>query len=93
MLTEIPSANQYYLIPIEDFKSEAFNEETDGALFVGGKGVLNELAKYMDDDMVLAVTGLEDTRCMIIVSQGREECESRIRMAKTAFDQGVEALE
>lgn len=100
MITGIELANVYFLKsinaieegynPLEDYTSEELLRYPDlifdNALVVGSAHIMNEVAVYMTDDDVLATTGVEGERCVIITSLSRERCKEIIAKGKQIYD-------
>ncbi len=97
---QLESADYYFLKPIDaldpdyDIAADYTPEDLekfpdlmeDNALVVGTKYIMNEVAVYMEEDDVIATTGVADERCVIITSLSRKRCLEIIQLGRQAFD-------
>jgi len=92
MLTDIPRATQYTLIPIAEPKE---NIPVGDERLCGDKGstltfsqlLFNEIAKVMGDDDVVAIGGVVNARMVILVNFTKKHAENLIQGGLMALDE------
>jgi len=82
MITEINSANLYVFLPLTNSEDQLQFDQVE----IGGMAMMNEVATDMTDDDVVALTGIANDRCMLLVKFSKEECEERVRKARESLD-------
>src|SRR3990167_8840567 len=106
MITGIEEAKFYFLKPIdaldpdydhkEDYTPEQLEEFPDllfdNALVVGSKFIMNEVAVYMEDDDIVATTGIYPERCVIITTLNRARCKEIIKKGQEIYDRKAKRI-
>lgn len=72
MIIELENAEEYLLAPLH---SEAL-------LYIGDRQMMNFLASIMEKGDLIATTGIETEKCILIVTWDQEKCEEMIKKAK-----------
>lgn len=95
MLTNIPYAPQYVLMPVGDpSKIILIGDDRPCGISQAGRPpmtfsllLMNELGRVIDDGDIVGVGGISDARCMIIVNLSTEHCYEILDGALIAVDE------
>ena len=91
--TEFYEAHNYFLLPLTDLREMPEDPEDlkeEDVLFVGGVGIIKELANFIDDDDVVMEFGISGVRCILALDLSKERCIKLIEKVHKAFDKKYE---
>lgn len=73
---------------IEPAQTYMFESLTDGGepIIIGGKMLMNELAKNLEDDDIYGQAGMTPVKCILFVKFTRLECIDLIKKATESLD-------
>jgi hypothetical protein len=77
MITEIPNANFYSLSPISSPSTP---------IAVGGKAMMDEVGRLLNDKDIVLETGISNDECMLMVNLTFTEITTLVDKARVALD-------
>lgn len=95
MLTDIPHAKTYYLNPIKTVINPMLESKimiSDKNMELGGTGMINELANFIDDSQIVFIMGVTTDKCLIFVNMTDVECADLVYKTKRAYDVKVASV-